>query len=292
LGSVHFVVRIAVEWDRSNNHVLLSQFTLIDKTIHQFGQTDASTVSTPMDHTLKLRRTDRSSLSKSELDALLKLPYRSLVGCLLYLAISTRPDISYAVQQLSQYLDTYSTSHWTAAIRIVRYLKGTRNLKLCLGGLNNVILTGYTDSDWANCLDTRRSIGGYTFTLGSGAISWTSKKQKTVAASSCEAEYIAAFETVKEATWLRALLDGINMPPNVATTVFCDNNAAIQLSEDPLLHSRVKHIDIKYHFLREHVHAGNFTLKYIRTTDNIADIFTKALEFSKFVKLRGLLGLK
>jgi hypothetical protein len=292
LGSVRFVVGIAVERDRQNHSVYLSQTALIDKIIRQFGQENASTISTPMDHGLKLRRMDRTNLSQGENEALLKLPYRSLVGCLLYLAISTRPDISYAVQQLSQYLDSYSMLHWHAAIRIVRYLKGTRNLKLQLGGNNDIQLLGHSDSDWANCLDTRRSVGGYGYSLGSGLVSWTSKKQKTVAASSCEAEYIAAFETAKEGTWLRTLLDEINMPCTSPTPILCDNNAAISLSEDPLLHPRVKHVDIKYHFLRQHVLAGDFTLRYVHTKNNLADIFTKALEPSKFIFLRKFLGLK
>jgi hypothetical protein len=171
-------------------------------------------------------------------------------------------------------------------------LKGTRDLKLKLGGSNIINVQGYCDSDWANCLDTRRSIGGYAFTLGSGLISWASKKQKTVAASSCEAEYMAAFEASKEGAWLRALFQGINMPCTQPTSLFCDNNAAISLSEDPLLHSRVKHMDIKYYFLWERVIAGDFILHYIHTKNNLADIFTKALEPTKFNFLRPLLGLQ
>lgn len=138
-----------------------------------------------------------------------KLPYRSLVGCLLYLSIGTRPDITYSVQQLSQYLDCYTYTHWNAVLRIVRYLSGTRDYKLSLGGNNPISLLGFTDSDWANCLDTRRSVGGHAYTLGSGIISWQARKQKTVAASSCEAEYGAAFEASKEAIWLRTLLGAI-----------------------------------------------------------------------------------
>jgi hypothetical protein len=126
-------------------------------------------------------------------DQLDQLPYRSLIGCLLYLAISMQPDISYAVQQLSQYLNCYSFEHWRAAIRLVRYPKGTRDLKLYLGGNSPISLHAYSDSDQANCLDTRQSVGGFVCSLGSGAISWTAHKQKVVATSSCKAEYIAAF---------------------------------------------------------------------------------------------------
>ena len=292
LGAVRFVVGIAVTWDRPNRTVMLSQTALIDKIVTQFGQRNASPAPVPMDPGLKLRRADYKKLSREELDQIAKLPYRSLVGCLLYLSIGTRPDISYSVQQLSQFLDCYTYAHWNAALRVVRYLSGTREYKLHLGGNNPISLLGFTDSDWANCLDTRRSVGGHAYTLGSGVISWQVRKQKTVAASSCEAEYVAAFEACKEAIWLRTLLSAVGHSSKTPTTILCDNNAAINLSEDPLLHDRVKHIDIKHHFLRERVQSNEITLSYINTYDNIADIFTKALDTRKFTRFRGFLGIK
>jgi hypothetical protein len=291
LGDVRFCVGIAVSRDREARTISLSQTALIDRVIIQFGQQDAYPAKTPMDPGLKLRRPNQSELTTHDKVELAKYPYRSLVGCLLYLSIASRPDITYAVQQLSQFLDSYSYAHWNAAIRIVRYLKGTRELKLVLGGTNPISLVGFTDSDWANCLDTRRSVGGYSFTLGSGVISWNTRKQKTVASSSCEAEYTAAFECSKEAIWLRMLLSGIGFTPAASTPVLCDNNAAINLSEDPSLHQRVKHVDIKFHFLRERVNSGELKLSYINTHDNLADIFTKALDTTKFEKLRRFLGL-
>lgn len=245
-----------------------------------------------MDSGLKLHCPDCSKFTPEEITELAKLPYRSLVGCLLYLAIASRLDITYAVQQLSQFLNCYSYVHRNAAIRVVRYLKGTRDLQLILRGTNPITLIGFTDSDWANCLDTRRSVGGYTFTLGSGIISWNSRKQKTVASSSCEAEYTATFEAAKEAIWLCTLLSSIELPPPGPTTILCNNNAAISLSEDPSLHQRIKHIDIKYHFLRERTHSKEIKLSYINTNDNVADIFTKALDKIKFKRLQGFLGIR
>jgi hypothetical protein len=291
LGLPRFVVGIAVEWDCENRTVKLSQTALINKIIQQFGHADTTPLSIPMDPGLKLRRIDLKTLSCEDQITLSKLPYRSLIGCLLYLAIATRPDISYAVQQFSQFLDCFSFVHWNAAIRLVRYLKGTRDLKLHLGGPNLIDLIGFTDSDWANCLDTRRSIGGYIWTLGYGALSWGARKQKTVAASSCEAEYVAAFEAAKECIWLRALLLAIGFLKPGPTKLLCDNNAAINLSEDPLFHVRVKHVDIKYHFLRERVQSNELEVRYINTDDNVADLFTKALDHKKFIRLRGFLGL-
>ena len=174
---------------------------------------------------------------------------------------------------------------------MVRYLKGSRDLELVLGGDNEIKITGFTDSDWANCPHTRRSVGGYLFTLGSGPVSWQSKRQQTAATSSCEAEYTAAFEASKEAIWLRTLLSSIGLSPTSATILLCDNNAAITLSKDPAFHARVKHFDIRYHFLRECIQSEHISLSYINTKDNIADIFTKPLDTTIFTRLRTFLGL-
>jgi len=234
LGAVCFVVGIAITWDRPNQMVMLSQTALIDKIVVQFGQKNASPTSVPMDPGLKLQCTDYKKLSREELDQITKLPYRSLVGCLLYLSISMCPDITYSVQQLSQFLDCYTYAHWNAALQVVRYLSGMHDHKLHLGGSNPISLLGFTDSDWANCLDTRQSVGGHAYTLGLGVISWQARKQKTIAASSCKAEYVATFKACKEAIWLQTLLNAIgHQPLKNPTTILCDNNVAINLSEDP-----------------------------------------------------------
>lgn len=291
LGTPPHLFGIGIQWHRNSTQVALSQTSLIDKIINKYNQSTADPVPIPMDPGLKLHQVNATTLSaEDKLDAS-KLPYRSLVGSLLYLAIGSRPDITYSMHQLSQFLNSYTRTHWQAAIRVVRYLKGTRDLKLYLGG-NNFHLVGFTDSDWANCGDTRRSVGGYAFSLGSGIISWQLRKQRTVAASSCEAEYIAAFEAAKESTWLRSLLQQLNIRLIEPTTIFCNNNATITLSDDPSFHDCVKHIDIRYHFLRERVHSGERQLARVSTKENLADVFTKALEKNRFITLRTYLGLR
>lgn len=291
LGTPRYIVGVSVDWDRTTQTVALSQTAFIDRVVQQFGQSDAHPLSLPMEPGSKLRRPDRESQSQEEKDDISKLPYRSLVGCLLYIAIASRPDIAFAVQQLSQFLDNYNRSHWNASIRVVRYLKGTRELKLRLGG-SSIVLRGFTDADWASCLDTRRSTSGYTWSLGTGAISWSVRKQKTVATSSCKVEYMAAYESTQECIWLRMLMKELGwdftMKP---TTLFCDNKAAITLSEDPMAHARVKHFDIKYHFIRERAQMGDIIIKYVNTKDNVADMFTKAVPKPLFLRLRQILGL-
>ena len=185
---------------------------------------------------LRLLRPDKTKPTAPELEKWMSCtPYRSLVGSLGYIAIGTRPNIAFTVSQLACFLDCYRPEHWDAAIRVLRYLKGSRALTLQLGG-SNVDLLGYSDSDYANCPSTSRSIGGYCFSLGSGMVSWGSKKQRTTADSSCYAEYIALHEASREAVFLQELLTGMHLEPAKPTPLYCDNDAATQLTEDQKHH--------------------------------------------------------
>jgi hypothetical protein len=163
---------------------------------------------------------------------------------------------------------------------------------LVLGGKNSLNLSGYSDSDYANCLDTSRSVGGYCFTLGSGMVSWTSRKQKTVVDSSCYAEYIALHEASHEIVFLRQLLEGLHFLPSGATQLLCDNDAASRLSEDHVWHSHTKHVRVKYHYIRELVNAGDVSVERVGTKDNTADILTKPLARVDFQRLRHYLGVR
>lgn len=203
----------------------------------------------------------------------------------MYLAVATRPDISYAVSHLSSFLDSYGPEHWAAAIRLLCYLKGTHSHVLVLGGKKPLNLSGYSNSDYANCLDTSRSVGGYCFTLGSGMVSWSSRKQKTIADSSCYAEYIALHEAPHEIVFLHQLLEGLHFLPSGATQLLCDNNAASHLSEDHIWHSHTKHIRVKYHYIQELVSAGDVSIEHVGSKDNTADIFTKPLGCADFQHL-------
>lgn len=288
LGEARFCIGIALERNLAACTISLSQTALIDKILVTFRLSECSPVSTPMDPGLKLQRPS----SSADHDAAAHLPYRALVGSLNYLAVGTRPDIAYAVQQLAQFLDCYASVHWEAAKRVARYLKGTRDLKLTLGGAHTARLLGFTDSDWARCPETRRSIGGYCFNLGSGAISWAARKQKTVSDSSTEAEYIAAADAAKECVWLRSVLAAFSLLTPGATPLYADNRGAIILSDDSSFHARTKHIDIKHHILRDFTSKQLLSLHFIPSTNNVADIFTKPLAFPLFSKFRSWLGLQ
>ena len=161
-----------------------------------------------------------------------RTPFRSLVGSLNYLAVANCPDISFIVGRLATVFDCYHPEHWDAAIRVVRYLKGTRLLSLKLGSTNPIRPLAYSDSDYANCPDTSRSIGSYCFTFRSGMVSWASHKQQHTADSSCYSEYIAIHSATHEVLFFRQFLDGLDMPLFDATPLYCDKEAARQLSED------------------------------------------------------------
>ena len=293
LGEPRLVLGIAISRDRSNRTISLSQTTKIDQLTEEYGQVNAQSVDTPMVAGLQLQRPNRDEPIPAEVAAwIARTPYRSLVGSLMYLSVATRPDISYAVGRLSSFLDCYRPEHWEAVIRVLRYLKATRTYALTLGGRGSLSLLGYSDSDYANCLETSRSIGGYCFSLGSGMISWSSKKQPTVADSSCYAEYIALHSMSHEVVFLRQLLDGLHLLPAEPTRLFCDNNAAARLSEDHVWHPGTKHIRVKYHYTRELVLAGDVEVVHVGSKDNTADILTKALAKPDFQRLCHYLGLR
>ena len=217
--------------------------------------------------------------------------YLECLGGILY-ATHTRPDIQYATNVCAQFGANPGRSHLIALKRILRYLKGTVQHGLVLGGKNDrVDLVGWTDSDWAQDADDRRSIAGFVFDVAGGTVSWSSKKQPTVALSTVEAEYMASANATKEAVWLRSLLTDLGSPPSTATVIHADNQGCIALSKNPVAHSRAKHIDIRHHFVREQVSNGEVSFQYCPTTQMIADILTKVLPRNLFEKFRVAIGV-
>jgi len=293
LGPTKFALGIAITRDRPSHSISLSQTAYIDHLLLRFDVGDSRSADTPMVAGLHLRRPDQ--LAPEVPDILkwrLQTPYRELVGSLMYIAVATRPDIAFAVGWLSSFLDCYTPDHWSATLRVLRYLKGTWTLCLTLGSDRSPSLIGYSDSDYANCPDTSRSISGHCHTLGAGMISWSSKKQKVVADSSCYAEYIALHDTSHETLFLRQLLDGIGIPQHNPTPLHCDNDAASRLAEDYVWHPQVKHIRVKYHSVRDLVSNHELTVTRVRSCDNVVDILTKPLARSDFHHLCGYLGLR
>ena len=246
--------------------------------------TECKPVATPLDPSIQLKIADASPVDQTL--------FQQIIGSLMYLMIGTRPDIAAAVSIISQFASNPTTLHHQAAKRILRYLKGTINLKLNYGDKDTKpMLIGYSDANWGNDINTRRSTTGYIFYLSGGAISWSSKRQATVALSSTEAEYMALSQTTREAIWLRTLLAELNYPQEGATTLFEDNQSAIALAKNPVHHARSKHIDIQHHYIREKIESKEIDINYMPTDAMIADALTKPLarpKFSKFVAEMGL----
>lgn len=217
-------------------------------------------------------------------------PYRQLVGGLQYLCIS-RPDISYAVNRLSQFMHAPSENHWTALKRVLRYLKGTIYHGLFLKKKSNFTISAFSDSDWGGDRDTGRSTSGYVIYLGGNPISWKSSKQKSVSRSSSEAEYKAVANAAAEITWINNLLQEIQVPVSSTPIIYCDNTGAQYLSSNPVFHSRMKHISLDFHFVREMVATGKMKVCHVHTKDQWADVFTKPLSRQSFLFIRSKLGV-
>jgi hypothetical protein len=258
----------------------MMQSAYVDQMLVRFGMAECKSVATPAEGVLSRVKPEDGASADGE--------YMSMVGSLLYAATMTRPDIAYAVQALGRHMRASGPEHVTAAKRVMRYLQGTREMGIQFGPteVSELELEGYCDSDWGSDLDTRRSTTGYVFMMGGGAVSWGSKLQPTVALSSSEAEYMAASAAVQEAVYMRSLLGDLDMVQAEATKIYEDNQGCIALSENPVMHRRTKHIDIRFHFIRERVESGQVKLCYVPTGQQLADLLTKPLGRQQVTRLR------
>ena len=289
MGEIHWFLGMAVTRDRQARTISLSQKGFIDTILKRFRMEDSYGVSTPLDPHVVLSKS-MSPTSDVEKQRMRPIPYLAGVGSLMYVSLATRPDITFATNKLSQFNSNPGQAHWTALLRVLRYLKFTRNHVLVLGGHGKIKLEGYTDSDYAGCIDTRRSTSGYTFMLGCGSISWSSKRQAIVTTSSCEAEYVASCNAAKEAMWLCRLLESLGQK-QIMPKIHSDNTGSITLTKDPAFHARSKHIDVQYHYTRERVENKDISFHYLPTAEMAADIFTKALPRPKHDKFTRMLGV-
>lgn len=216
--------------------------------------------------------------------------YRRLVGRLIYLAF-TRPDLAYVVHVLAQFMHEPRQQHWEAVLRVVRYLKGSPGQGIVLSSTCDMHLTAWCDSDWASCPLTRQSVTGWIVFLGSSPISWKTRKQHTVSRSSAEAEYRSMADVTAELKWLRALLGSLGASHSGACSLFCDSKSALYIAQNPIFHERTKHIKVDCHYIRDAIHAGLVSTAHVPTTEQLADLFTKALGSRPFLYLLGKLGI-
>ncbi|KAH9680736.1 retrovirus-related pol polyprotein from transposon RE1 [Citrus sinensis] len=281
LGPLNFF--LGVEVIPTSNGLFLSQQKYIRDLLARFNMESIKETATPLSSTTHLILNDGSP----PVDA---SRYRSLIGGMQYLSL-TRPDVSYAINKLAQYMHSPRQAHWTAAKRLLRYLKHIVTYGLYLHRHRQLTLTAYSDSDWAGNRDDCTSISAYIIFLGGNPISWCSKKQRTVARSSTEAEYRSVASAVAELTWITNLLSELRLQLPLPPRLLCDNIGATYLCVNPVFHSRMKHLALDYHFVREKVSAGSLQVAHVSTNDQLADVLTKPLVKSRFALLRSKIGV-
>ncbi len=285
LGEMGWILSIRVTHDREKHTILLSQKKFINKTLERYGMQNSCPISSPTlanEHLLKL--------TSPAIDA---KAYQWALGSLMYPMLATQPDLTYTIAALGRHATNPGPNHQHALDCIFRYLWATADHQLVLGCNTTSVptLLGYADSDWASDVNDHKSTSGYVFTLGGSAISWSSKKQPTVALSSTEAKYIMGTHAAKEATWLRLLLSELGQDMSSPTTLHVDNQSAIAIAWNPEFHDRTKHIDIHYHYIRQVIDDGTVCLVYTPTQEQVADVLTKGLPPASHIKFTGAMGV-
>ncbi|KAG8481224.1 hypothetical protein CXB51_025964 [Gossypium anomalum] len=288
LGPTKKILGMEILRDRKTSKLYLSQKGYIEKLLCRFNMRSAKPVSTPLAAHFRLSSA-LSPQSDDEIEYMSHVPYSSAVGSLMYAMVCSRPDLSYAVSAVSRYMANPGKEHWKAVQWILRYLRGTTDVCLQFGRTEDGVI-GYVDADFAGDLDRRRSLTGYVFTIGGCAISWKATLQTTVALSTTEAEYMAITEACKEAIWLKGLFSELNEDLQIST-VFCDSQSAIFLTKDQMFYERTKHIDVRYHFVRNIIARGDIVVSKISTHENPADMMTKSLPITKFEHCLDLVGV-
>jgi len=294
LGESKWILGMRITRDRKARIIVLDQELYITKALEKFGLDQCRTAETP--EAVGLEHQTPSEQQSCKADA---QRYMEIVGTLMYAAISTRPDIAHAVHYLASNMREPTELHMTAATRVLRYLAGTRSAGLIFGSRNAGIIgdsrghgkmqtdvCAWSDADWANDRKDRKSITGWVAKLNGDPISWSSKKQRIVAQSTCEAELYAEAAAIQEVLWLRGLISELGLHVQMGSLVHGDNQSTITVSKNGVRSERTKHVDVKYHFITETVESGQVKLKWVPTAEQQADIFTKALPAPAFIRLR------
>ncbi|CAI7801495.1 unnamed protein product [Closterium sp. NIES-53] len=287
LGELTSYLGLRITRDRAQRTITLTQSHMVQQVLQRFRFTYSSPQPTPLPtgHSLSALPSDESVEPSG--------PYLELVGCLMYLMTCTRPDLAYPLSILARYVapGRHRKEHMDAAKRVLRYLCSTSGMGLVLGGRARVVLTGHSDASWADDQATQRSSQGYTFSLGSGSVSWRSTRLSSVLSSSCEAEIYATAMAAQELRWLTYLLTDLGERPHSPPVLYVDNKAAITLCQEHRLEHRTKHIALRYFLARELQQRGQLRLAYVATRANTADVFTKALQPCDHQRFCTVLGL-
>lgn len=279
MGKAKTCVGMSIEY--GDGTISIHQESYARNILEKFGMADCKPANSPCD--LARQLIAEHDQPKSD------VPYREAVGSLLFLVQGTRPDLAFAVSNVSRFNDKYDDSHWTAVKRIMRYVKATLDYRLIYRRDSVGAIHGFVDADWANETNDRRSFSGYAFLMAGAAVTWSCKRQTTVATSSTEAEYVAMSFAAKEALWLVRVFRQFDKIENIV--IKCDNQSAMVIASREGFSARTKHIDVAYHFYRQHVVSGLIRLEYVPTANNVADCLTKPIGLCKMTAGARGLGL-
>src|SRR6202522_1621544 len=233
-----------------------------------------------------------SSKTDSERKVMADKPYRSVLGMVMWGQLATRPDLSFSVSLLAHFQANPGVDQWNALLHVVGYIKNTIVYGLIYSPDYDIPPHAFVDADYGGCKDTRRSTSGYVFIMAGGAVSWSSKRQATVALSTVEAEYVAMSRCAQQMVWMHSWLNEAEIEHSLPGIIRGDNRGAIALTKNTKDHGKVKHIDIRHHYIRELVKSGNVILEQVSLADNLTDLFTKPLSRDHHHRLLALLDIK
>lgn len=293
LGKVKKCIGIEINMNSDTKQLAMSQSQYIGETLIKYGLDQLEISGLPMEPGCHLSKNSSPSPDSEEARVMKTLPYRELTGCFSYIATNTRPDISYAIGEIARHVSNPGYAHWNALLKLGQYLKGTQHYALHFDGTKGLDhqIIGYSDADWGTDLDTRRSKTGFVIYANGGVISWRSKLQASVSLSTLQAEHTAIVETGREVMWTRNILQemGFEQSP---TVIFDDNKACIDTLLNPIVNDRMKHIELKQHWLKHELANQTFEIRYCKSANNTADILTKALGKNLFNIHRESLGVR
>ncbi|GAB2294239.1 hypothetical protein Dimus_038287 [Dionaea muscipula] len=291
LGNARKILGIEIERDRKNYKLKLHQSSYVKKVCSKFNVINCKPVSMPLAGHFILNK-EQSPKTDSEKLKMENIPYLNAIGSVMFSMISTRPDLSFSISLLSRYMSNPGIDHWVALKWLLRYLNSSISVGLLFGKWTNSLdLAAFVDSDYAGDRDSRKSTTSYVVTLAGNCISWKSQLQPLVALSSTEAEYIAITDCFKEAIWIQGLLKEISVLDRNCT-VYTDSQSALHLCKNPVHHERTKHVDVRFHFVRDIIAAGTLDISKVPTEDNPADMGTKIVTYGKFRHCLELLHIR
>ncbi|KAL6286505.1 hypothetical protein ACE6H2_010895 [Prunus campanulata] len=283
LGQADVILGIQIK--RTKDGYILTQSHYVEQILRKFGHFDSKPAVTPFDANCKLK--------KHVGDAIAQLEYSQVIGSLMYVMNSTRPDLAYSISRLSRYTSNPGHEHWDALIRVLRYLKNTMSYGLHYTRYPPV-LEGYSDANWISDNTETKSTSGYVFTLGSAAVSWKSSKQTCIARSTMESEFVALDKAAEEAEWLRNFLEDIPLwsKPVTAICIHCDSMAAQARAKNSVYNGKSRHIRRRHNTIRQLLSNGVISIDYVKSKENIADPLTKGLPREQTLYASRGMGLK